>query len=70
MTHKYNPLIGVPPGYISTATSIKCASMPNTAAERVRQRAIYAGLTMFISDEWRDHGIIRSLCVLVKRPPG
>ncbi|HZU27828.1 MAG TPA: hypothetical protein VFA04_20015, partial [Bryobacteraceae bacterium] len=29
-----------PPGYMSTSTSIRCASMPNSAALRVRNRAI------------------------------
>ena len=28
------------PGYISTSTSIRCASIPKIAAERVRNRAI------------------------------
>src|SRR5271156_2190733 len=30
----------LPPGYISTSTSMRCASIPKTAALRVRNRAI------------------------------
>ncbi len=41
------------PGYMSTSTSIICASMPKTAALRVRNRAIFANVVQPITHSSR-----------------
>src|SRR5271165_1558100 len=40
----------LPPGYMSTSTSIRWASMPKTAALRVRKRAMYKALVVKLLD--------------------